>query len=163
MTSRDLEWTIPNWQSAETPPVQILKEPEGERSHAQQSPELFEVGFYVTGLEPPVSWGTYFGSEPVRLYVTASDVTGSKVIEAMLREIEQLKVRVTELEGQVQRISSLGGANEFIMLRTIPREEAKNKIRALFDAGGTWYYSDIARRLGLDLPQVVEHCQELEQ
>ena len=50
---------------------------------------------------------------------------------------------------------------EVIVLRTISRKQAKREIKELFQSGETLYYSDIAERLRIDLPLVVEICQEL--
>ena len=52
---------------------------------------------------------------------------------------------------------------EVIELRDISKEEAKQEILAMFQSGETMFYSDLATRLQLDLPLVVEVCQELEQ
>ncbi len=48
-----------------------------------------------------------------------------------------------------------------VILRTISRDAAKHEVQELFLSGGTWYYSDIARRLRLDLELVVDICSEL--
>ena len=50
---------------------------------------------------------------------------------------------------------------EVIVLRTVNRQEATKEIVELFQAGETLFYSDIAKRLRLDLQTVVEICQEL--
>ena len=48
-------------------------------------------------------------------------------------------------------------------LRAIDREQAKQEMKDLFATGDTLFYSDVARRLQLELPLVVEICQELEE
>lgn len=74
--------------------------------------------------------------------------------------IQQLQQRVAVLEEEVQTLKvSLHG--EIVVLRTISREQAKQEIQDLFRSGETLFYSDIARRLEIDLPLVVEICQEL--
>ena len=50
---------------------------------------------------------------------------------------------------------------EVIVLRTVNRQEATQEIVELFQARETLFYSDIAKRLRLDLQTVVEICQEL--
>ena len=49
-----------------------------------------------------------------------------------------------------------------VVIRTVPREQAKQEIRELFATGETLYYSDIVERLGLDIALVVDICKELE-
>ena len=49
------------------------------------------------------------------------------------------------------------------VLRTIDRDQAKHEILKLFRSAETLFYSDIARRLCIDLPVVVEICQELQE
>ena len=76
--------------------------------------------------------------------------------------IEKLEARVTELEEEVQNLRA-AAQEEVVVLRTVSREQAKMEIRELFQSGETLFYSDIARRLSIDLPLVVEICQELEE
>ena len=50
-----------------------------------------------------------------------------------------------------------------VVLRAIPRAQAKNEILKLFkSAKETLFYSDVAEQLSLDLELVVELCHELE-
>lgn len=79
----------------------------------------------------------------------------------MQTEIEQLKARVAALEEEVLTLKASIPDQQVIMLRTISREQAKQEILELFQSGGTWYYDEIVHRLGIDLPLVVELCQEL--
>ena len=76
-------------------------------------------------------------------------------------EIEQLKVRVAALEEEVARLKGSLADGEVIELRTISKEEAKQEILDLFQSGETLFYSDLAGRLRIDLPLVVEICEEL--
>ena len=46
-------------------------------------------------------------------------------------------------------------------MRSITRDQAKQEILELFQSGETLFFSDIAKRLNIDLPLVVEICQEL--
>ena len=78
-------------------------------------------------------------------------------------ELEELKIRVLDLEEEVVRLLTLATDEEIIELRVISREEAKQEILAMFQSGETLFYSDLATRLRLDLPLVVEVCQQLEQ
>lgn len=78
-------------------------------------------------------------------------------------ELEELKVRVLYLEEEVARLLALAVDEEVIELRDISKEEAKQEILAMFQSGETMFYSDLATRLRLDLPLVVEVCQELEE
>jgi adenylosuccinate lyase len=87
---------------------------------------------------------------------------GTAVIQELHAEVEQLRGRVAVLEEEVKALRGLM-PEEVIVLRTVSREQAKQEIQELFQTGETLYYSDIARRMQLDLPMVVELCQELEQ
>lgn len=78
-------------------------------------------------------------------------------------EIEQLRARVATLEEKVQALEFSIVDKEVIVLRTLTKEEAKREIQELFQSGETLFYSDIARRLRIDLPLVVDLCQELEE
>ncbi len=78
-------------------------------------------------------------------------------------ELEESKVRVLDLEREVARLLALAADEEAIELRDIPKEEAKQEILAMFQSGETLFYSDLATKLRLDLPLVVEICQELGQ
>jgi len=68
------------------------------------------------------------------------------------RELEEVKMRLWELERR----------EKVIELRDIPRGQAKEEIRRLFQSGRTLYYSDIVKELGIDLETVVDVCDELE-
>ena len=72
------------------------------------------------------------------------------------REIEEIRRRLAELEEKMPE-------ENVIILREIPKEQAKQEIRQLFSTGRTLYYSDIAEELQLDLQFVVEICRELEE
>ncbi len=49
-----------------------------------------------------------------------------------------------------------------MILRTVPKEQAKQWIRDLFQREDVLYFSDISQRLGLELELVVECCAELQ-
>lgn len=86
--------------------------------------------------------------------------SGNSIIE-MKAEIEELRSRLDFLEAKVSAIS-MPGSDDVVVLRTVNRETAKREIRELFAAGETLYYSDVSRRLKIDLEMVVEICQELQ-
>ena len=76
-------------------------------------------------------------------------------------ELERLQARVVALENEVNALRSLSSdSDDIIVLRTISREQAKQEIQDLFQAGETHYYSNLAERLRIDLPVVVELCQQ---
>lgn len=75
---------------------------------------------------------------------------------------QQLKDRVAALEAEVAELRASLTDEEVIELRTISRKEAKQEILDLFQSGETLFYSGLAERLRIDLPLVVEICQELE-
>ena len=79
----------------------------------------------------------------------------------MSTEVERLKVKVAALEQEVAQLKASASDEQVILLRSITREQAKQEILELFQSGQTLYYSDIAQQLRLDLPLVVEICQEL--
>ena len=72
------------------------------------------------------------------------------------REMEELKTKLGEIEKGMSK-------ERVIILRDITREQAKEEIRQLFKTGGTLYYSDVVRNLGIDLRTVIEICDELKE
>ncbi len=76
--------------------------------------------------------------------------------------VKALQQRVTALEKEIEALRS-SVVEEVILLRSITKEQAKEEIKNLFESGETLYYSDIARRLKIDLPLVAEICQELQE
>lgn len=87
---------------------------------------------------------------------------GTAVIQKLHAEVEHLRGRMAVLEDEIKALRGLM-PEEVIVLRTVSREQAKREIQEAFRSGETLFYSDIARRLAIDLPLVVEICQELEQ
>ena len=79
-----------------------------------------------------------------------------------MEEIDALKRRVAVLNKEVKALRD-SIQQDVIVLRTISREQAKQDIQELFRSRETLFYSDIARHLRLELPLVVELCQELKQ
>jgi hypothetical protein len=81
---------------------------------------------------------------------------------------EAMESRILELEQRVYNLTQLvddtgATAEEVVVLREIPREQAKQEIAALFSGDEVLDYGDIADRLGLDLGLVVDICNELEE
>jgi hypothetical protein len=56
---------------------------------------------------------------------------------------------------------SMVNTMEKITVKETSREQEKEEIRTLFRNNGTLYYSDIVKRLGINLRTVVEICDEL--
>ena len=77
-------------------------------------------------------------------------------------QINRLRTKLRLLRKDVEFVRATL-AEDVIVLRSISREEAKQEISELFLSGDTLFYSDIAARLQLDLPLVVEICHELQQ
>ncbi len=86
--------------------------------------------------------------------------------EKLVSENRKLKKNLNEVRDRIEavesQISELAGEEKVIVLREITREEAKDEIKELFDAGRVLYYSDIAGELRIDLELAVEICQELQ-
>lgn len=72
-----------------------------------------------------------------------------------------LKQRIWAIEERLANIEATIPKEEVIVLREISRDEAKAEIERLFAEGGTLYYSDIAKKLCIDLELVVDVCEEL--
>ena len=78
-------------------------------------------------------------------------------------QIAEIDQRLARLEERIAALASWVPDEQIIVLRFIDRDEARLEIEDLFATGETLFYSDIAARLRLDLPIVVEICQELEE
>ena len=77
-------------------------------------------------------------------------------------DIHELQKTVTALEEELGVLKT-ASEEDVIVVRTVTRNQAKQEIQELFRSGATYYYSDISRSLGIELPLVVEICQELEE
>lgn len=97
-----------------------------------------------------------------QLALPTAIVLDTSMVDEMLTEIGHLKARISALERKTTDIQA-ASEEQLIVLRTITKEQAKQEILELFRSAGTLFYSDIAERLRIDLPLVVELCQELEQ
>jgi len=94
----------------------------------------------------------------------ASFPTATYEIGTASNEVGELKERVKILEKEVQSLSQTAHLvqEKVIVLRTLTREEAKQEIIQLFKTGETLDYGDVAERVRIDLPLVVEICNELQ-
>ena len=83
--------------------------------------------------------------------------------EKQNREVTEFnKALLAEMKKLIEHI--VGERPRTLVLRAIPRAQAKNEILELFrSATSTLFYSDVAEQLSLDLELVVELCHELEQ
>lgn|GEM_PF-1410837 len=100
---------------------------------------------------------------PRSLYVVERNAF-NQLIEENVRlrhEISSLVGKLSDLVALIQEDYS-PKAESLIVLREVPRREAKKEILQLFRECGPLYYSDIAERLRLDLELIVDLCSELE-
>jgi alpha-ketoglutarate-dependent taurine dioxygenase len=91
----------------------------------------------------------------------ASRTRRTPTTASLSTEVEHLKQKVATLEQEVAQLKATVPEESVIVLRSITRDQAKQEMLELFQAGETLFYSDIARRLRIDLPVVVEVCHEL--
>jgi len=86
--------------------------------------------------------------------------------ECLRLEAENAKLRVENetLKAKVVAMQGTNSAEKFLEIREIPREQAKEEIRAFFKAhhGDAIYPSDVMEALALDYDLVYEICEELE-
>lgn len=82
--------------------------------------------------------------------------------EKQNRELTEFnRALLTEMKKLIGHI--VGERSRTVILRAIPRTQAKDEILKLFkEAKGSLFYSDVAEKLNLDLELVVELCNELE-
>lgn len=82
--------------------------------------------------------------------------------EQQNRELTEFnRALLSEMKKLVEHIA--GQHPHTVLIRAIPREQAKDEILALFrEAKKSLFYSDVAEALSLDLELVVELCNELE-
>lgn len=104
----------------------------------------------VEYIEPEIT-GTYPFPDVKLIY---TDVIEENL--ALKREMAEVKTKLGEIEKGMSK-------EGVIVLRDIPREQAKEEIRQLFKTGRTLYYSDIVKNLGIGLRTVVEICDELKE
>ncbi len=88
--------------------------------------------------------------------------TGS-LASPLAGEVLELRERLRALEEYIKNLTAVPVQDEKpIALRSLPREEAREEIIQLFRGGGVLDYGVIAETLQLDLPLVVDVCNELE-
>jgi len=82
----------------------------------------------------------------------------------MKAENAKLKAENEGLRAKVVAMQATNSAEKFLEIREIPRDQAKEEIRAFFKAhdGETIYPSDVMEALSLDYDLVYEICEELE-
>lgn len=98
-------------------------------------------------------------------------ITEGLLVSLRLQSLEEenallktlLGEKIAELEARVAKIEEAQPEEKIIVLREMPREEAKQAIMEMFSEDRVLYFSDIAEELRLELPLVVELCQELMQ
>jgi len=79
-------------------------------------------------------------------------------------ENAKLKMENEGLRAKVVAMQATNSAEKFLEIREIPRDQAKEEIRAFFKAhdGEAIYPSDVMEALSLDYDLVYEICEELE-
>ena len=117
-------------------PVEVLE------SKGRLLASITDVSGFAIGMESP-SW---FEQENTQLRM----------------ENYALRERIRAIEERLANIEATIPKERMIILREVSKEEAKEEIRNLFSTGRTLYYSDIAKKLSLDLEMVVDICNELQ-
>ena len=79
-------------------------------------------------------------------------------------ENDKLKAENEDLRAKVVAMQATNSSEKFLEIREIPREQAKEEVRAFFKAhhGEAIYPSDVMEALSLDYDLVYEICEELE-
>jgi uncharacterized coiled-coil DUF342 family protein len=85
----------------------------------------------------------------------------AKTIEDLRKSNSELANRVKLLEERLAKVESALPGAKTTACREISREDAEKEIMNLFSEGETLYYSDIAEKLDLELPAVVDICGDL--
>jgi DNA-binding MarR family transcriptional regulator len=95
--------------------------------------------------------------------VTPIKIThSSKLIEDLRKDNKTLLARVKSLEERLALVERSQPSEKVVVLREISKKDAEKEICTLFAKGETLYYSDIAEKLNLDLPTVVDICGDLQ-
>jgi hypothetical protein len=118
----------------------------------------------------PIAFGRIGESTPISLKISVSDSglfnqSGLYVECLQLRmENARLKAENEGLRAKVVAMQATNSAEKFLEIREIPRDQAKEEIRAFFKAhdGEAIYPSDVMEALSLDYDLVYEICEELE-
>jgi hypothetical protein len=87
-------------------------------------------------------------------------------VECLRLEAENAKLKAENvaLSAKVDAMQLTNSAEKFMEIREIPRDQAKEEVRAFFKAhdGEAIYPSDVMEALSLDYDLVYEICEELE-
>lgn len=124
----------------------------------------FAVGSYGIPIEVLESKGRLLASiAGVSAFVVGMESPGWLEQENAQLQTENylLRQRIQAIEERLANIETTIPREEVIVLREIGRDEAKMEIERLFAEGETLYYSDIAKKLRIDLELVVDICEEL--
>ncbi len=125
-----------------------------------------DVGLISGGMSMTM-WGEKAKLLSAIQFAFASGIPSSSDLleqENMQLRNENLTLRdaIRRIEERLTNIEASLLTEKVIILREIPKEEAKDEIKRLFSSGKTFYYSDIAQQLRLDLGLVVDICNELQ-
>ena len=96
-----------------------------------------------------------------------SSISDSEIFAStgLYAECLQLKAENEGLRAKVVAMQATNSPEKILEIREIPREQAKEEVRAFFKAhhGEAIYPSDVMEALSLDYDLVYEICEELEQ
>jgi len=117
-----------------------------------------------------IAFGIRGESTPASLLFSSSDselFANTGLFEECLQlkvENAKLKAENEGLRAKVVAMQATNSAGNFLEIREIPREQAKEEVRAFFKAhhGEAIYPSDVMEALCLDYDLVYEICEELE-
>ena len=93
--------------------------------------------------------------------LAAAPVKSRMTVGQLAARLARTEAKVRSLERKLAGLNGNGADEQVIVLRTVEKDQAKREIRDLFQKGETLYYGDIEERLGIELPLVVEICNEL--
>ncbi|MCK4223826.1 MAG: hypothetical protein KAX39_01515 [candidate division Zixibacteria bacterium] len=111
------------------------------------------------------SWALPSATEPLP---ASFYVVDRSELNQLIEENVRLRQDINSLLGKLSQLITLirenysDKAENLIVLREVPKRQAKKEIVQLFQKCGSLYYSDIAEQLRLDLELVVDLCSELE-
>ena len=101
-------------------------------------------------------------AETATAAATKAAVRAEKASNKAIKASEEVLKRIESLEKRLNSLEEAVPVEAVVVLREISREDAKTEIVRLFKEGKVLYYSDIARKLCLDLEMVVNICEELQ-
>ena len=119
----------------------------------------------IMGLDPSGEGGTQTAAIAAFPQSVSGDIDLQSELARVSEENTNLRIILSNLISRVEFLEhGLSISEQVVILREIPRDEAKSEILTLYSnipETEDLYYSDIAIKLGLDLKLVVELCQEL--